>query len=691
MVKIKIDDLYIEVEESKTILEAAQMAGIYIPNLCYHPDLSSIGACRLCLVEIEGSDKLVTACTEKVQDGMIVHTTTQKLAEYKKNIIWLMFSEYEGEMPDSSQFRNVVEYVGLENLLSDFKLEKKPLPVMVNDPLYIRDMNKCILCSRCVRICQDIRGVGAIDFIGRGIDTVVGTAYDESLMDADCKFCRACVEVCPSGALIDKKQYNIENKEDVLVPCSSTCPANIDVPRYIKYTAEGRFQDALEIVMERVPFPHVLGCVCPHPCEEACSRGEINEAIAIRALKKFIAEKDNGRWKSKIKVLPNTNKNVAIVGSGPAGLTAAWFLRQKGHNITVFESEPKPGGMMRMGIPRYRLPIDILNKEIENIEQVGVKIEVNSRIESIQELFDKGFDAIFLAVGASKGTKGGIEGENDFRVIDGLSILKSINTGKAVNIGNEVIVVGGGNVAMDVARSVRRLGAENVTVLYRRTRNEMPADPEEVKEALEEGVEFKFLTAPESIYSKNNKLSIKCIKMELGEADNSGRRRPIPIANSEFTIEADNILMAIGQDIEIPDGFTIDTDKKNRILIDKESMVCSIRGVFAGGDAVRGPATVIEAIEDGRKAASAIDKYLGGDGLIGYELVTKEEDDPHIGRDAGFAYLPRIKVPLISEDKRIKDFSQVECMLKDKLAIEEAKRCLKCQLRIAISSVPLPP
>jgi len=691
MAIITIDGKRTEVKEGKTILEAGLQEGIYIPNLCYHPNLSPTGACRLCIVEIEGRRGFPTSCTTLVEDGMVIHSNTKKLQEMRKNIMWLLLSEYQFDLNERHQFTKVFEYIGEKQLLSEFKKYNKGLPIITDEPLFIRDMNKCILCRRCVSICQEVRKVGVIGFVNRGIKTVVGTHYNKPLKDADCKFCRACVEVCPSGALVDKKEYSDEDREKVLVPCKYTCPANIDVPRYVRLIGEKRYQDALEVIRERVPFPYSLGLVCPHPCEEACSRAEVNEPIAIRALKRFVAEKDTGRWKSKLKIKKDTKKKVAIVGSGPAGLTCAWYLRLLGHSVTVFEALSKSGGTMRTGIPSYRLPRDVLDEEIKIIEDIGVEIKTNTHVNSIEELFKQGFDAIFLALGATTGMKMGISGEDDPKVLDALSVLSAINLGGDVNIKGEVAVVGGGNSAIDVARSVLRLGAKKVTIIYRRTREEMPALPEEVNEALEEGISISFLTNPTKITPNKDRLDIECIRMELGEPDESGRRRPVPIKGSEFTIPVDRLIMAIGQRPVIPERFNLELTKWGTIKVDEETLSTSIHGVYAGGDVVSGPATVIEAIRDGRKVASSIDRFLGGSGDIETTFIAEEDEIICLGREEGFAYKERVKMPILDVDKRIKDFSQVELGYDEDMAVRESLRCLTCQIRLKISKPPLPP
>ncbi len=691
MKSITIDGKKIDVEEGKTVLEAALEAGIYIPNLCYHPDLSPTGACRLCIVEIEGWSGYPTACTTKVEDGMVIHTETEKLKRLRENIIWLILSEYPFELEDNTQLSAVAKWIGIKDMLSDFKPVHKDFPVITDEPLYIRDLNKCVLCRRCVRICHDVRGVGVIGFVNRGIETIVGTPYNLPMMDADCKFCRACVEVCPSGALVDKLEYDEKTKAEVLVPCKYACPAQIDIPRYVKLIAQKRYQDALEVIRERVPLPHILGCVCNHPCEEACSRGEVNKPIAIRALKRFVAERDNGRWRSKVKVAPDTGKRVAVVGSGPAGLTTAWYLRILGHSVTIFEAMSEPGGTMRTGIPEYRLPREVLDREIEEILSIGVELKTNTIVESTDDLFNDGYDAIFLALGAMEGMKMGIEGEDDERVLDALTVLKDVSLRGKADVEGDVVVVGGGNSAIDVARTALRVGAKKVTIMYRRTRQEMPALEEEIEEAINEGVEIAYLTCPERVIRGDGKLKVECIRMELGEPDASGRRRPVPIDGSQFTVEVDRLIMAIGQRPKVPEKLGLPLTRWNTIKVDEETLATPREGVFAGGDVVSGPATVIEAIRDGRRAAISIDKYLGGEGNIDVMFIPEDEEIACLGRDEGFAYWERVEMPSLPVNDRLKGFSEVELGYSEEQAEVEALRCLTCHIRLNISRAPMPP
>jgi len=464
----------------------------------------------------------------------------------------------------------------------------------------------------------------------------------------------------------------------VKAPCSHTCPAGVDVPRYLRFISQGKFDQALAVIRERIPFPSICGHVCPHPCEAKCRRAQVDEPIAIRALKRFAAEKGNGLWKAKAKMAAATGKRVAIIGSGPAGLTAAYYLAKQGHAVTVFEALPELGGMMRYGIPDYRLPKEVLAKEIEEIKSIGVDIRTNTRISSVDELFEHGYHAVFLAIGAHQGAKLRIEGEDSPEVMEGVSILREINMGNKVRIGSKVAVIGGGNVAIDASRSVLRLGAKEATIIYRRTRDEMPASKEEIEEALLEGIKIEFLAAPIRIERKNGAVELTCVRMELGAVDESGRRRPVAIEGNEFSLPFDTVIAAIGQVPEAPEKFGLPLERGNTIQVDDDTLATTREGVFAGGDAVTGPATVIEAIAAGRRAAVSIDKYLGGSGVIDEELASPEEIETLTELEEGEKQ--RISVPTLTLSERLCSFAEVELGLGEEMAIEEARRCLRCDL-----------
>ncbi len=676
-----------------TILEAALGAGIYIPNLCWHPDLPPGEACRMCIVEVEGMKGYPTACTTQAAEGMEVKTETPELRSIRKDLIWLIMSRYKGRPESSSQLEKLVKYIGEQELSGSDSMDNPDLPTVDDEPLFVRDLNRCILCGRCVSICRDVRKTGVLGLSGRGIETSVSTSYGAPFADSACRFCEACVEVCPSGALTDKERFDEKDREKVLLPCVNTCPARIDAARYVKLIAAGRYDDALEVIREKVPFPEILGYVCDHPCEEECRRGQLNQPIAIRALKRFAAEQSSGRWRSKLTPGPDTGKKVAIVGSGPAGLTAAWFLRLAGHGVSVFESLPEPGGMMRTGIPAYRLPRKVLDREISEVERIGVRINTSSEIDDPRKLLSQGFDAVFLGVGASRGTGMGIPGEDSPGVLDGISFLSSVNSGGDPGIAGSVTVVGGGNVAIDAARCALRAGAEKAVILYRRTRQEMPALPEEVEEACREGVEFNFLVNPVSIEGSSVNLKVRCLRMELGEPDSSGRRRPVPVEGSEFVLKTGMLVMAIGQRTEVPEGFSGFLNERGRIEADPVTGATpAAEGIFAGGDACSGPASVIEAIAAGRRAAASMDRYLGGDGQqVDKKLLPEEEYDPCFGRQEGFAGLERVSLPVTGLRERLGGFDPVELPLDPDKARSEGLRCLKCQFRLRISGLPAPP
>jgi len=459
-------------------------------------------------------------------------------------------------------------------------------------------------------------------------------------------------------------------------PCQNACPAGIDVPRYIRLINEGKPGEAVAVIREKVPFPAVLGYVCLHFCERKCRRGEVDEALAIKMLKRFAADHDDGSWKKNARNLPPTGKKVAVIGSGPAGLTTAYYLARRGHYVTVLEAERVTGGMMRLGIPAFRLPRQILDSEIDEIKAVGVDIKVNSRVESLDDLFNHGYDAVFAGIGAYLSRNMEIEGEDDAAVLNGIDFLRDVNMGVKINPGNKVLVVGGGNAAIDSARTALRLGVAEVAIAYRRTYAAMPASPEEVKEAVEEGVKLDFLVTPVKISRVNGRLKVEFVRMELGNMDDSGRRQPVPIKGSEFSGEYDTVIKNIGDRPAVPGGYGLSLGKSGEITVDPDTMATSRKGVYAGGDVISGPASVIEAIAAGRKAAVSIDRYLGGTGNIDEKLAPAEELTPFAVEEGERCRLPFSMLP---PDKR-KSFDLVEIGYDRNQAVNECKRCLRCDL-----------
>jgi formate dehydrogenase beta subunit len=468
-------------------------------------------------------------------------------------------------------------------------------------------------------------------------------------------------------------------KEPTKAPCREACPAGVDVPRYLRFIVAGQYAEALAVIRESIPFPAVCGYVCPAPCEIKCQLAHLADAPeAIRALKRFAADHASGE-RLHHGEMPPTGKSVAIVGSGPAGLTAAYYLAGQGHRLTVFEALPEPGGMMRVGIPAYRLPRDILDADIEHIKKAGVEVKTGARIESLDSLLAQGYDAAFLAVGAHRGVRMGIDGEDSPGVIDALSFLRQVNLDKCPVVGKSVAVVGGGNSAVDASRTALRLGAKEVTIVYRRTRAEMRAYPEEINEAIREGVNIVFLATPSRIIAENGCLRMECLRTRPGSKAADGP--PQPIKGSEFTVEAETVIMAVGQEPEIPQGFSF-LLKGKTIQIAPDNMETARAGVFAGADCVTG--SVIEAIAAGKRAAIAIDRYLGGRGVIAERLAPPADVVTPVKNDYPTPTANGNAIPLLSVTERLKGFPLVELSLSPEIAAQEANRCLKCDLPIIV-------
>jgi heterodisulfide reductase subunit A len=477
-------------------------------------------------------------------------------------------------------------------------------------------------------------------------------------------------QAVPNKATIDKRGYS---------PCRVTCPAGVNVQGYVALISQGKFKEALEVVRRTMPFAAVCGRVCTHRCEAECERGKVDEPISIRSLKRFIADYELKEGREKATPVEQTKKDkVAIVGSGPAGLACAYDLVKKGYPVTVFEAESVTGGLLRWGIPEYRLPKKVLDDEIEYIKELGVEIKTNSPVKDHNQLAKQGYKAIFLGTGAGVSQKMNIPGEDTAGVIHALDFLKQVNNGEKVELGNRVAVIGGGNAAIDSARVAKRLGAREVTIVYRRSRVEMPAAAEEVDEAEREGIIINILATPVRVISQDGRLiGIECTRMELGEPDESGRRRPIPVGGSEFTVEVDNVIMAVGQTVDksgLPKelGYT----DRGTISADPVTLETNIPGVFAGGDVVSGPADAIGAIAAGKEAAESIDRYLSGTDLReGRPIQMTMVQD--VSKE-GIATKARATMPVLDLGKRKNSFDEVELGFDEQTAIEEAKRCLSC-------------
>lgn len=563
-ITITIDNHILTVEEGTTLLTAATQNHLKIPNLCYDGRVELYGACGLCVVEVEGTPKLLRACSTKATDGMVVHTDTDRVVRARK--------------------------VALELLLSDH--------------------------------------------------------------DGDCK-----------------------------APCTKACPANTDCQGYVGLIANGEYNEATRLIKEKIPLPSSIGRVCPHPCEKECRRRFVDEPVSIAFLKAFASDMDMASATPYVPpVEPDSGKTVAVVGGGPAGLTVAYFLRRQGHSVTVFDAMPKMGGMLRYGIPEYRLPKALLDREIAQIAALGVTMKNNVKIGKDVSLADlqKDFDAVILAAGAWSSSKMRVPGEESEKVLGGIDFLRTVALGAPADIGKTVAIIGGGNTAMDACRTAVRLGAENVYVIYRRTRDEMPAEDVEISEAEEEGVQFKYLTSPIAFKEENGKVVAVLQKMQLGAPDQSGRRRPEPIAGATEELPLDTVIMAIGQYPNLEGFESVEATKRNTVAADEETFRTSEEGVFAVGDMTnRGASIAIAAIGEAQKASVIVDRYLNGEAAR-YKKPYFVERNPAPEFFDKFPKAPRAKMPQLSAEDRKTNFKEVSLGFSEDAAKKEALRCLEC-------------
>ena len=624
-INLTIDEIQVAVPEGTTILEAAQQSDIYIPHLCSHPDLSPVEkmqpaeaiyrgstrlenkkpdlqyeGCQLCVVEIDGREGLHRACNTPVAEGMIVRTTSSKIDEYRRDRLMFLFEKHphacltcaqkEGcaRFPCSTnipelerccpqfgrcEFQKVAEYVGLKPETPRYVFAD--LPHIKEDPLFDRNYNVCIGCNRCVRACREVRGVEALDFVFDDDERVIVGNMSPTLQESACRFCTACVEVCPTGALMDKEPYEE-------APCRNGCPVGIDVPRYVRLIAEGKFDESYAVVRERLPLPSVCSYVCLSFCEDECRRGEVNEPVGIRALKRFVSENHSDLWKKNLKPPSPTGKKAAIVGSGPAGLTAAYYLARKGHEVTIFEQASLPGGMLRQAISRKRLPGKALEEDIEEILQAGVHVKLKSPRMQTTELFEEGFDAVFLATGSTfVGLPAFVRKEeaHEFTPCGGIKVDPV-----SLAVGREGVFAGGDAVLGTISEDfISQLKAENNDNFY--------------------------------------DLLIQQLSQHRGDSSRSA----------------------------------------------------------------------IKAIAYGRKAAEEIDKYLGGNGDIHESLLPPDETKHWLGREEGFADLKRVPPAHRPPLPQYAGLEKAEPPLKQEEAVAEARRCLRCELRLLFGKPVLPP
>ncbi|UCC84219.1 MAG: FAD-dependent oxidoreductase [Gemmatimonadota bacterium] len=748
MITLTIDGLEIEVRDGATVLEAADAAGVYIPRLCSHPALPAVDpaelevwqevfqgpvstrhvpgnggyeGCSLCLVRVDGRVEPTRACVTRAEAGMHVTTSDDDIESRRRGKLRKLFATHPHACVQCAQkagcalepcstnvakeerccpifhnceLRRVAEYVGIPADTPRYR--PAGLARVEDEPLYLRDYNLCIGCLRCVRICRDVRRVDALGFVlNEHGEPVVGTKAP-TLADSGCRFCSSCVEVCPTGALrLLFEDARLDG--DLSTRCIADCPAGMDVPRYLREVRRGEFAHAEAVIREAAPLPRVLGQVCFRPCEDRCIRGALSEPVAICALKRAALDHAGEPiWKSYLRPAPATGKTVAIVGAGPAGLTAAWFLKLKGYEVTLLESQRLPGGWLRDGIPRYRLSRDALDADINEILELGIElrtgVEVGKDVSLVQ--LRETHDAVFVASGARRAKELHCEGVERPEVEGGLELLKKVGLNFGAELpdfgGERVVVIGGGDVAIDVARTALRLGSDEVHLYCLEGRAEMPAHAGEIVEAEREGVVIHPGWGPVRIAGADRVEAVdfqKCVSV----FDERGVFAPQLDDSSRVSQEADRVLIAIGQEPAL--GFLegIEPTSAGNLEVNPDSMATTIDGVFAGGDIVSGPASVVEAVAHGQRAASGIDRFLGGDGKINLRLLDETEPEVELGRIDGFAELERESTPRLAAADAARSFALLETGYDPEAARREADRCLRCDLRLLIPPALAPP
>jgi NADPH-dependent glutamate synthase beta subunit-like oxidoreductase len=547
----------------------------------------------------------------------------------------------------------------------------------------------CEQCGVCSSACP-ITGVDGfnirriIRYVELGlIDEIASSPYPWA-----CTTCGRCEDACPNGIAILDVVRTLRSMApeayvpETIPPCIRACPAGIDVPGYLRRVAEGKAEEACAVILEKVPFPGILGRACPHPCEDVCRRGEVNEPIAICALKRYAADASHRLSQTGLAINPDTGRKVAVIGAGPAGLTAAFYLRKKGHHVTIFEERSEAGGMMRYAVPYYRIPAAVLEKEIGRILGMGIALKSGRQLGrdfDLSRLRKDGYDAVFLAMGLQKSREIDIEGIDLNGVFWGLDFLRNVKEGKAPTLKERVLVVGGGGVAVDVALTALRSGAGNVTLACLESEDEMPATPEEIELALEEGVTVMNGWGPKRIIGQTGKVVAVELTRCASVFDDQGNFCPV-FEDVIKKVEADRVIMAVGQSADLSGLENMSLEKGN-IIVDGMTRQTDIEGVFAGGDMTGEGGTIIDAIAAGRRAAVAIDQYLGGVGIIDEAIAGRSPSSAYTGkREKAFADQKRQACSNIPLKERRHGFLEVERGLTKDQAKKEAMRCLQCDL-----------
>jgi NADPH-dependent glutamate synthase beta subunit-like oxidoreductase len=606
---------------------------------------------------------------------MAIHTDTEAVRHLRQVAMELLLASHPEDCTSCTvylkcELQSVIQYLGVVGgRLRRLPKEHTALASGPKDAVVKREAERCIQCGRCVRACSDLRGVGALEFRKKDGETYVGIAGDVALSASDCRYCGACVAVCPTGAIQDMPGVFPEDAplSQGFVPCRYMCPAHTEVPSYVLLTEQGRYADATRVIREKLTFPNSLGIVCTRKCEDGCKRGKLNGALSIRSIKRFAVEHaDVQAWRALVKKAPSTGRKVAVVGAGPAGMTAAWCLALKGHEVTVFEREERPGGMLRYGIPEYRLPRDVVDGEIDILKSIGIEVVTNRNIASVDEVL-RGHDAVVIAAGAQAGSIPPAYGvANCTNVTAAVDFCRTAAKGQLPDTGKTLTVIGGGSVAFDCAQIAKRAGVDTVCLFCLEPRDAMLAKPDEVEEAIGSGIEVINDATLVSVSSADGRItSLRFEKVKSFSLGPEGLKLETePDSGRDY--ETDFLIFATGQKILLDESFGLPLGKGNSVAVDR-GFQTSVSGVFAVGDCVTGTKTVIEAIAGARDVASQMDILLGGDGDVDEYYWDREEQGDDIGCISGFAGIERI---------------EKLCLVGD--AAHETGRCLKCDLRLRI-------
>ncbi|MBT3232065.1 MAG: FAD-dependent oxidoreductase [Calditrichaeota bacterium] len=720
-VKLTIDGQEVSVPEGLSVRKAAIKNGIYIPGLCSHPELDSFKPfnwsesiwqgeklvkhdnsaeseddfphCDLCMVSING-EAPVRSCSTHVANGMSVDTANGDVISARRKSLkkilarhphaCLTCAQREGcdrvqcsmnvpveerccELLGRCEIGKVSIDIGIPGDTPAYRHEGRP--GITDEPLILRNYELCINCLRCVRVCRDVRGVDALGAVSNDQRVNVGTIGGMSLPESDCRLCGACVELCPTGALLD--QPDIEVLVDGMAPCQAGCPLHIDVPGYLELIASGHEHDALELIRQRAVLPGVLGYACFHPCEDNCRRKAIDDSASICALKRYAAEFSADKPPQIIK-RDSTEKKIAVIGGGPAGLAASAELLRRGHSVTIFERDSKLGGMLRQTIPNFRLPEEVIDRDLEYLFALGLETRFGKFIGD-DDLKAEGFDALIRTVGLPDGANLGIEGENLANVGTGLDFLRDVQSGDVDHVEGEVLIIGGGAVAVDVAMTARRLGAETVLMVSLEAQEDMPAFKEELDTATEEGIFNIYQWGVDKIEGEDSRFKRVLLKRCTRVFDDHGRFRPEYNTDENMTVRADRLIIAIGQKPDSQFADIVRTNKSDAIA----------------GDAAMGASSIVKAMADGVRAAIEVNNLLKGPDAPEYpEYETARRV---IGREPGYFDRGRV-IPLhVEADVRAESMEIfVETIGQDQ-ARAEAARCLRCNLRAKLSPTPLPP